>query len=325
VVSTYGEGPAFPLGDFWLPRGLAVAHPGPAVSSHESGDFWLSHLLQPASESGSSGPVDFWLDGLGVAQSTMSSTADDTWHDVHLPWFDGQLATHPPSVPSGARQPETMARRRARWLVQLLDEPATIRRTALRAYFEELFIEFPAPQTFRALAALAVDGAGGDALLNASEFKRWVLADRTLLARRVVGGEYFFPPSGSASLISWARCFRLGSYCGGDNPADHFEPGWFDDWLEIAPGDGNSSWFIDYFEQRLRAKHLGYWDVVETAPRRRAPVFEGGVEAWCRSAVGRLVFSIPDHLGVINQERRGLVVAQYGRGRVGTAGNRVLG
>lgn len=322
MVRTYGEGTAVPSDDFWLAPVAAAAQPDTIVPSLTASDFWLPDLVRPASTE-RSGAVDFWLEGQEEPRSP--AALDLNWDSAHLPWFDGELATPPPAVPAGVAGPETMARRRARWLVQLLDEPAAMRRTSLQTYFEELFIDFPSQQTFRALAALAVNGASGDALRNACEFKRWVLADRMLLARRIAGGEYLLPQFGQSSLISWARCFRLGGYCGGDNPADHFEPLWFNDWLEIAPSEGHSSWFIDYFEQRLRAKQLGYWDVAETAPRRRTQVFEGGVDSWCRSRVGRLVFSVPDHLGVINQERRELVAAQHGRGRVGTAGHRMLG
>lgn len=330
-VATFGGVPsgvpllAFAGPDFWDP---SAVHPDEAETGNAAAalDFWLpQELTVPASLVE---PIDFWFPVTVVttAELTAAATGTPEFPTQGLPWFESDLSTRPPAPATGEPFLDVIARRRARWLVQLLELPSASRRQFFLRYFSDLFLEFDAPQTFKALAALAVDGASADALRSACQCKRALIEHPYLLMRRSPALQLYLPRGKQVQLVSWARAHRLSALVGGDDPLDHVEDAWFDEWTALSPDDGRSWWFLDFVEDRLRAKALGYWSPEEAflfAHSGGSPVETEPLGL--RSVVGQLVYASSERIGVLYPEARSLVSVSFRSNQVGAANSRLLG
>lgn len=309
--------------DFWnpgppYPIGTAAGNPGATV------DFWLP--LELIVLAGPVEPIDFWLPSdVDATELRFTAAEAPEFPAQGFPWFEPNLSTRPPAPATDPPSPEVVARRRARWLVQLLEIPSATRRQYFLQYFSDLFLEFDAPQTFKALAGLAVDGASADTLRSACQCKRTLIEHPYLLMRRSPALQLYVPLGKQAQLVSWARAHRLSALVDGDDPLDHVEDAWFDEWAILPPDDGRSWWFLDFLEDRLRAKSLGYWSHTEALLFDSSGTSPETEPLGLRSIAGQLVYASSERIGVLYPEARSLVSIHFGSNYVGAANSRLLG
>ncbi len=250
-----------PSSDFWNPV-AETKHRLDALSGLLQ-DFWQpavgKEIQEPPQEdvaAPAESPNDFWsFDNVPMSPNAVP---EDWGEQAPLPWFDPELAENPFIVQDHPPSVYSMAERRSRWLVQLLDIPEKGRRRTLALYFHELFEEFPFQQTFVALSDIAKGGANADSLKNGCEFRLTFLNTPTLASRRSVGSRQPSPYHNPGALLSWKRAVRLAELCHGHTPSDIIDDDWFQEWLALQFGDVLYWSYIDYIEWRLRSADLGY-------------------------------------------------------------------
>lgn len=225
--------------DYWQPvivpaRGLASA------AAEEQGDFWSLDLLDVGVES----PV----------------TGDDWGSGAALPWFDPDLSENLYLLDTDAPSLETVADRRGRWLVQLLDIPEQRRRTTYGVFFAELFEAFPEQQTFRALSELAVSGASPDSLRSGCSFRMTFLDSPKLATRRFARGGATYVYHEPEAMLSWRRAVRIAESCWGRDPEEVIDDDWFASWLQLRSGHALYWSYLDFIEWKLKIANLGYYE-----------------------------------------------------------------
>jgi hypothetical protein len=141
-------------GDFWEPKQSPLA----ALPCQPPLDFWETSQFEATYSQNGTHAVDFW-DPIPSSESAEIDTFSDWSEGIVLPLYNAHASENPFSLDDAPPSLEGITRRRARWLVSLLDLPTTKARRWFADKFEELFDEFPHHMTFHALSELALDGA----------------------------------------------------------------------------------------------------------------------------------------------------------------------
>jgi hypothetical protein len=286
--------------DFWDPLPAEYA-----PSGQSSLDYWQPAAAARIAPSAPS-PVeerDFWaVEGYPEEAGNVEPSVD--WgNDSALPWFDPNLADSLYILDISAPSPESMAARRSRWLVQLLDIPEPRRRESYSAFFAEIFTAFPKEQTFRALSDLAVSDVSPDSVRSGCEFRLAFLESPKLASRRSAGNAAPYVYHEPEAMLSWRRAVKISELCSGDNPADFIDDDWFIEWLRLRSGHALYWSYLDYVEWRMRAAYLGYLgsglDVSMDEAARRPKVERLGL----LPNTGQLYRGQTDIVGVLVEER----------------------
>lgn len=249
-----------PPQDFWNP--VSDIQSRLDALSDALQDYWqptiTSDFDTPESrDAQTSDTYDFWsLDDITPATK---DAAHDWGAEAALPWFDHNLADNPYIVDDSPSSAPSIAERRSRWLVQLLDIPEERRRVRFAAYFQEVFELFPFQQTFISLSELAVDGVAAESVLNGCAFRLAFLQTPKLASRRAAGMRLPYPYHEPASLLSWKRAVRLSELCQGCDPSDLLDDDWYNEWLALCVDDALYWSYLDYIEWRFASSALGYW------------------------------------------------------------------
>jgi hypothetical protein len=193
---------------------------------------------------------DFWNPTFEQkSEQTQEITAED-WARLDLPLFDPDRVVNPFVVPSRSDSLEEIASKRARWLLNLLGVSKLRRRTFMR-FFENLFDDYPAAQTFAALASLVEDGISVDGLRTACEFRVRFLAESKWRLVRSRSKLSTAQPAMSDGIMGWARAAKWVNLCKGDDPSVYLDDTWVEDWYDLPPNSPDRWVFADYAEQRL--------------------------------------------------------------------------
>jgi len=292
--------------DFWNPLAANLSRWSGDRFSQLS-DFWQPPKQsgdEPSKTAGSEIIDPWWSDARAPAELIEPTTPDSVVFD--LPLFDKGLAQ--PLFVLDVEPTETIAQRRARWLMQLLDIPEPARRAKLRAFFTELFDQFASANSFRALASIATDGISADMLVSGCRFKLDFIENADWHWQRRAGRLYV-PNMEPSRVLSWARACRLAAVCSSENPADLIESDWFDEWLVMPPDDRCYWRYLDLIEEKLIAGAHGYWtspnplELMTYSPANghAGQAAIGLRSSQLRSRLGQMVFSIPDVVGTLNQ------------------------
>lgn len=304
--------------DFWL--GTDKARDRSISVSDDEHDLWLPIAQRPST---SRVHVDFWLEEETSAPSPPVSGLELI--NFALEWFTPKPAQRRVWDDELSRA-ETLRHRHARWMVELLDLPEPRERHRTLLFFEDLFGQCSAHQTFRALRAIAAEGTEARTMVAGCRFRLDALEHTFLLATRLAGGGAGIPVGRRENLISWRRACRMAALAGGDDPLDHLDDAWVDEWLGARGDDPACLRFIDFFEAKLEEQAAGCWN------RAAAGLFvDAGLAGnssdladW-RSRAGHLVFGPPVHIGVLDAPPPGLGQFIVEGRRFGVANHRVLG
>ena len=261
----YEVAPALPIAtdDFWDPATTDCDAAPPVVpdQKRENAPGW----------------TDGWDDW---SVSPQISSADDRALEYGTEWFDqAPLPEFDPFASTNIFAPrpqptvaETIAGRRARWLTSLLDIPEARRRREFVQRFEELFDEFRSPNTFRALAALALEGASAESICDAYEFRKFWMGHPQYWSFRVPRSPIVHISGYQGGSLSWTRCVRLLESWQGIPAERLISPDWYDEWLELGPADFLHWRFADFVEAKLFGDtvYLDYTPAYTVAPGMRA-------------------------------------------------------
>ncbi|WP_417307979.1 hypothetical protein [Devosia sp.] len=243
--------------DYWNP--IAECERRIDVLSDALHDFWQPDPAPsepPSAEpSGSPPPSDFWYIGASPVASDVPPV--DWGAQSALPWFDPDLSSNP-FILDDAPLGRSLAERRSRWLVQLLDIPEQRRRQRLASFFHEVFAAFPLQQTFKALSDMAVSGVDADSMRNGCAFRIEFLDTPKLAARRSFRARQPAPYHDPAAMLSWKRAVRLAELCNGGELVDAIDEDWHREWLALSFGEPLYWSYLDFIEWRLFSASLGY-------------------------------------------------------------------
>ncbi|MBB5045959.1 hypothetical protein HNR60_000694 [Rhodopseudomonas rhenobacensis] len=213
-----------------------------------SADSFICHVNSPSQP-------DFWDPIPGFEQRKTAKFSGNDWSDeIQFHPYD-PAAQETPFVEKTYISPrETLARKCAGAILKLA-HVSDRRRTPLLGRFVELFIDYPHPSSFRAIASLAREEASPEDILAAYEFRcAWTENPRYSLIRGRKG--FFFIPE-SQSTLTWKLAYSLVVKARGTPPENLIDPSWVDEWMDLPAGDQLSFQFLSYAVARIDAFHEG--------------------------------------------------------------------
>ena len=203
---------------------------------------------------------DFW-DPLPNCPERVERSLDvnrSLWADnLELPLFEPRAAENPFELRPERLLPESQSVRRARWLLSLVDIPRAADRRRFLTHFVELFEEFNHPNSFRALASLALYDVVADDIVTAFHLKKhWSEHPKLWSIRRPKVKGPIVPDTGRNAL-TWTKAVRLVELSNA-SPADSIiDDDWYEDWLQLPFGDPAFWSFLEYATLRLEAFAAG--------------------------------------------------------------------
>jgi hypothetical protein len=212
---------------------------------------------------------DFWDPFPNSIEQAESTKSASDWSDgLALPLFQARAAENPFRIRPRAPLSESLAMRRARWLLSLLDVPGPSERKRLLAQFLEIFDHYAHASTFRALTDFALDGSLGEEIAVAFQLKMvWSECPKLWTIRRGKANAPITPHNGS-SVLTWARAIRLVRLSKGLPAERIIEDDWYEEWLRLPFGDPVYWSFLDYATSRREAFFAGALDLPEELHRR---------------------------------------------------------
>lgn len=231
-------------------------------------DFWdppgsLTHSLRvrPQNEVAH---YDFW-DPTPPPLAVSTSPPTDWVDELTLPLFEPGARENPFRFQIPLRAQEAPARRRARWLVSLLDIPTAAARRHHVKQFEELFDEYQHHSTFRALTELALEGASAEELITAYQLRILWADCPTFWSIRRPGYRGPIVPDRGETILGWTRARQLAVLSKG-LPAERIIDGdWYEDWWRLSAGHPLFWSFLDYATARLESFARGVLSLSDIA------------------------------------------------------------
>ncbi len=242
-------------------------------------DPW-EHFLVPAATSPANAEAisDFWEPSPILARAALPTVIEDWSENISLPRYDPGASERPFS---GFFQdtPESLAEKRARWILSMLGITNPSRHRFVFDAFTDLFIEYPHHSTFRAISDLALDDVTADELVNAFTLKQ-IWSDSPLFSSFRTKRRDVLIASNKASLLGWTLAVRLVRQSRGVPPEQIIDPDWFHDWLVVPYGDPLYWRCIDYICVRIDSVEAG---ALETPPTTRSfilPLKDVGIDGF---------------------------------------------
>jgi hypothetical protein len=221
---------------------------------------------------------DFWEPTPILARTPLPPGIEDWSENISLPRYDPGASERPFS---GFFQEtkESLAEKRARWILSMLGITNPSRHRFVFDAFADLFIEYPHHSTFRAISDLALDDATSDELVNAFTLKQ-IWNDSPLFSSFRTKRRDVLVASSKASLLGWTLAIRLVRQSRGVPPEQIIDPDWFHDWLEVPYGDPLYWRFIDYICARIDSVESGALAIPPTTRRFILPLKEVGIDGF---------------------------------------------
>lgn len=222
---------------------------------------------------------DFWNPTPSIARPSIIPSGTGDWSEnISLPRYD-PFASEKPFYAYFRDTPESLAEKRARWLLSLLGITNTARHRFSFHTFTELFLEYPHHSTFRALSDLALDDATVDELISAFILKQ-IWNESPIFSSVRTKRRDIFVASKQTSLLGWTLALRLVRQSRGVPPEQIIDPDWFNDWLVIPYADPLYWRFIDYVCARIDSIESGALAAPPTTRRFVLPLTEVGIDGF---------------------------------------------
>jgi hypothetical protein len=242
-------------------------------------DPWQHFLLPVASSHTEVGAgSDFWDPIPIVARAAIPNGIEDWSENISLPQYD-PVASERPFSSFFQETLESLAEKRARWILSMLGITNPSRHRFVFDAFAELFIEYSHHSTFRALSDLALDDATADELVDAFTLKQ-IWSDFPLFSSFRTKRRDVLIASNKASLLGWTLAVRLVRKSRGVPPEQIIDPDWFHDWLAVPYADPLYWRFIDYICARIDSVESGALDTPPTTRRFILPLKEVGIDGF---------------------------------------------
>jgi hypothetical protein len=250
------------------------------------------------------GNSDFWDPAPISAQIEIPNVIGEWSESIPLPQYD-PFASERPFSSFFQQTPESLAEKRARWMLSILGFPNPSRQRFTFDAFTDLFIEYPHHSTFRALSDLALDDATADELVNAFALKQ-IWSDFPLFSSFRTKRRDVLLASNKDSLLGWTLAVRLIRQSRGVPPEKLIDPDWFHEWLAVPYADPLYWRFIDYICARVEAVESGALETPPTIRQFVLPLKEVGIDGFSpfnnfsrtsllmRSHADRMEFSFAD-------------------------------
>jgi hypothetical protein len=268
-------------------------------------DPWEAPLSTAASRPANvGGNSDFWDPAPISAQIEIPNVIGEWSESIPLPQYD-PFASERPFSSFFQQTPESLAEKRARWMLSILGFPNPSRQRFTFDAFTDLFIEYPHHSTFRALSDLALDDATADELVNAFALKQ-IWSDFPLFSSFRTKRRDVLLASNKDSLLGWTLAVRLIRQSRGVPPEKLIDPDWFHEWLAVPYADPLYWRFIDYICARVEAVESGALETPPTIRQFVLPLKEVGIDGFSpfnnfsrtsllmRSHADRMEFSFAD-------------------------------
>jgi hypothetical protein len=206
-----------------------------------------------------------WFDETVDVYADETALSSPDWiYEISLPNFIPDAARNPFAFDATLPSSEDFARRRARWLVDLLDIAGPRLRSQFSTQFLELFTDFPFASTFSSLADLAINGVSPEDIWAAYELKQLWANTPSWWHVRPLGKRQAFP----TRSLSWVRATLFAARRRGIPSEQIIEPRWYDEWLLLSPYDPLYYSFLLFAEARINAFEHGYLDLPDEFQRR---------------------------------------------------------
>jgi len=277
-------------------------------------DPWEAPLWPASSGSANAvGNLDFWDPAPISAQIEIPNVIEEWSDTIPLPQYN-PFASERPFSRFFQQTRESLAEKRARWILSILGFLNPFRQRFIFGAFTDLFIEYPHHSTFRALSDLALDDTSADELVNAFALKQ-IWSDFPLFSSFRTKRRDVLVASNKDSLLGWTLAVRLIRQSRGTPPEKLIDPDWFHEWLAVPYADPLYWRFIDYIRARVEAVDSGALETPPTLRQFVLPLKEIGIDGFSpfnnfsrtsllmRSHTDRMEFSFSDQSTTYNHKR----------------------